>query len=87
MILVDEDVLNDPMLHATREMETDPTFVPCRDECCTVQALHREHEVKVGRGQRFKRCPMCNAEIIRIPRKRAYCSSPSCSWRIVNRPA
>jgi len=82
MILVDEDILNDPRFQATREMEIDPSFVPCRDESCTILSLHREH-LTGERGRKMKRCPSCGGKIVRSPRKRGYCCNPLCSWRAV----
>lgn len=62
----------------------DEKFVPCRDDRCMNHELHAEHVVLVGRGRQLRRCPVCNAKIIRVPRKRAYCTK--CSWRVVNKP-
>lgn len=85
MILVDEDFLNDPRLAATREMEIDASFVPCRDESCTIMALHREHPPG-ERGRKMRRCPSCGGKIVRVPRKRSYCGNPICSWRVPANP-
>jgi hypothetical protein len=62
----------------------DEKFTPCRDERCSNLQLHAEHRVPVKRGRQLRRCPICNAAVTRIPRKRVFCSK--CSWRIVNNP-
>jgi len=68
------DNLDDPLLNEQ--------FVPCRDDRCKHEPLHAVHVVLVQRGRQTRRCPVCNAKITRVPRKRAYCSK--CSWRVVN---
>jgi hypothetical protein len=82
MILLDEDP-------ATREMDTDPSFTPCRDEHCSITELHREH----SRKRKFARpsakrlrdcCPKCGAGIVYIANgdhQRAHCPAPACGWR------
>lgn len=62
----------------------DAQFTPCRDDRCKHEPLHAAHAVPMQRGRQTRRCPLCNAKIVRVPRKRASCSK--CSWRVVNNP-
>jgi hypothetical protein len=54
MILTNEELRGDPDLRIAREMELDPTFVPCRDERCDRDDLHREHPVSERRGPKIR---------------------------------
>jgi len=71
-VIVEPD---DPML--------DPAFKPCRSERCAIDDVHAEHTVIIGRGRQCKHCPVCNALIVRAPRKWARCSK--CPWRMNTR--
>jgi hypothetical protein len=72
MIILDHP--DDPLL--------DPGFEPCRDERCGIMGLHAAHRVGMKRGRQIRRCPVCNSEVVRVPRKRVSCSK--CPWHIVN---
>ena len=52
-------------------------FTPCRDDRCDIEELHREHPI--GRFQHRLVCPWCKADLLKLKRLRARCSS--CSWQ------
>lgn len=54
VILTDDELERDRHLRIAREMEIDPTFVPCRDERCGREDLHREHIILGGPGRPIK---------------------------------
>lgn len=66
----------------------DPSFIPCREERCSIFQLHRQHLVTgMVRGRQSKRCPNCGGKLTQAPRKNVRCQD--CPWMIAatrNRP-
>ena len=57
-------------------------FEPCRDDRCSDLEIHpaescRNNDKSAERNK--LRCPLCAAQLITLPRKRARCAN--CQWR------
>lgn len=64
------------------DLLSDLGFQPCRDEKCDIEPLHSAHESHNGkRSVNYRACPHCRGDLVRQPRKKAFCANEKCGWR------